>query len=129
MSATMTRQGARVQLELSDMRQELNVAKITKERVSRAAIEETKYLFTKQRAEVQEEMKRCVEFPGHNKLKAAIQRHPSSMPKWHRQESADTLETQQTRCTPTCPTQTADSRANSTSTRHATRPKLYHFWI
>jgi len=43
--------------------------------VSRAAIEETKYLIKKPRAEVREEKKRGVEFPGHKKVKAAIQRH------------------------------------------------------
>ena len=65
MSATMARQGGRVQLEQSDMRLALNMAKMAKEGFSRAAIEETKYLIKKPRAEVREEKKRGVEFPGH----------------------------------------------------------------
>ena len=61
------------------MRLALNMAKMTKEGFSRAAIEETKYLIKKPRAEVQEEKKCGVEFPGHNKVKAAIQRHPAML--------------------------------------------------
>jgi hypothetical protein len=79
MSATMARQGGRVQLEQSDMRLALNMAKMAKEGFSRAAIEETKYLIKKPRAEVREEKKRGVEFPGHKKVKAAIQRHPAML--------------------------------------------------
>ena len=41
MSATMAREGGRVQLELSDMRLALNVAKMAIEGFSRAGIEET----------------------------------------------------------------------------------------
>jgi len=52
MSATMARQGGRVQLEQSDMWLALNMAKMAKEGFSHAAIEETKYLITKPRAEV-----------------------------------------------------------------------------
>jgi len=79
MSATMARQGGRVQLEQSDMRLALNMAKMAKEGFSHAPIEERKYLIKKPRAEVQEEKKRGVEFPGHNKVKAAIQRHPAML--------------------------------------------------
>jgi len=79
MSATMARQGGRVQLEKSDMRVALNMAKMAKEGFSRAAIKETQYLNQKQRAEVREEKKRGVEFPAHNKVKAAIQRHPAML--------------------------------------------------
>jgi len=79
MSATMARQGGRVQLEQSDMRLALNMAKMAKEGFLRAAIEETKYLIKKPRAEVREEKKRGVEFPGHKKVKAAIQRHPAML--------------------------------------------------
>jgi len=75
MSATMARQGGRVQLEQSDMRLALNMAKMAKEGFLRAAIEETKYLIKKPRAEVREESKQGVEFPGHKKVKAEIQRH------------------------------------------------------
>jgi hypothetical protein len=52
MSATMARQGGRVQLEQSDMHLALNMAKMAKEGFSPAAIEETKYLIKKPRAEV-----------------------------------------------------------------------------
>ena len=79
MSATMARQGGRVQLEQSDMRLALNMAKMAKEGFSRAATEKTKYLIKKPRAEVREEKKRGVEFPGHKKVKAAIQRHPAML--------------------------------------------------
>jgi hypothetical protein len=73
----MARQGGRVQLEQSDMRLALNMAKMAKGGISRAAIEETQQLIKKPRAEVREEKKRGVEFPGHNKVKAAIERHPA----------------------------------------------------
>jgi len=79
MSSTMARQGGRVQLEQSDMRLALNMAKMAKEGFSRAAIEETKYRIKKPPAKVQEEKKQGVEFPGHNKVKAAIQRHPAML--------------------------------------------------
>jgi hypothetical protein len=55
------------------------MAKMAKEGFSRAAIEETKYLTMKPRAEVRAEKKRGVEFPGHKKVKAAIQRHPGML--------------------------------------------------
>jgi hypothetical protein len=79
MSATMARQGGCVQLEQSDMRLALNMAKLAKEGFSHAAIEETKYLINKPHAKVQEVKKRGVEFPGHKKVKAAIQRHPATV--------------------------------------------------
>ena len=70
MSATMARQGGWVQLEQSDMRLALNIAKMAKEGFSCAAIEEMKYLIKKPCNEVREEKKRGVEFPGHTKVKA-----------------------------------------------------------
>jgi len=79
MSATMARQGGQVQLEQSNMRLALNMAKMAKEGFWRAAIKETNYLIKKPRAEVREEKKRGVEFPGHKKVKAAIQRHPAML--------------------------------------------------
>jgi hypothetical protein len=79
MSETMARQVGRVQLEQSDMRLELNMAKMAKEGVLRAAMEETKYLIKKQHAEVREEKKLGVEFSGHNEVKAAIQRHQAML--------------------------------------------------
>jgi len=44
MSATMVRQGGRVQLEQSDMRLALNRAKMAKEGLLRAIIEDTQYV-------------------------------------------------------------------------------------
>jgi len=79
MSATMARQEGRVQLEQSDMRLALNMAKMAKEGFSCAAIEETKYLIQKPRTDVREEKKWGVEFPGHKKVKAAVQRHPAML--------------------------------------------------
>jgi hypothetical protein len=70
------------------MRLALNMAKMAKEGVSRAAIEETRYLIKKPRAKVREEKKRGVEFPGHKKVKAAIQRHPEML---SRNQTSDCL--------------------------------------
>ena len=64
MSATMARQGGRVQLEQSDMCLALNIAKMAKGGFSRAAIEETQQLIKKPRSEVREEKKRVMSFPG-----------------------------------------------------------------
>jgi len=50
MPATMARQGGQVQLEQSNMRLVLDMAKMAKEGFSRAAIEKTKYLMKKSRA-------------------------------------------------------------------------------
>jgi len=83
MSATIARQGGSVQLEQSDMRLALNMAKITRGGFSRATEEETEYLIKKQYAEVREEKKCGVEFPGHTKVKAAIARHPAMLPQNH----------------------------------------------
>jgi len=75
MSATMGRQGGRVQLEQSDMHPALNMAKMAKGGFSHATIVEMQQLLTKPRAKVREDNKRGVEFPGHQKVKAAIERH------------------------------------------------------
>jgi len=77
MSATMARQGGRVQLEQSDMRLALNMETMAKGGFSRAAVQETQQLIKKPRAEVREEKKRGVEFPGHKKVKATMERHPA----------------------------------------------------
>jgi len=77
MSATMARQGGQVQLAQSDMRLALNMAKMANGGFARAVIEETQHLIKKPCAKVREEKKRCVEFPGHRQLKAAIERHPA----------------------------------------------------
>jgi hypothetical protein len=79
MAATMARQGGRVQLEQSDMRLGLNMAKMAKEGFSCAAIEETKYLIKKPHTEVRKEKMQGVEFPAHKLVKAAIQRHPAML--------------------------------------------------
>jgi hypothetical protein len=57
------------------MRLALIMAKMAKEGFLCTGREETKYLIKKPRAEVREEKKRGVEFPGHNKVKGVIQRH------------------------------------------------------
>jgi hypothetical protein len=79
MSATMARQGGWVQLEQSNMRLVLNIAQMAKEGFSSVTIEETKYLIKKPCAEVQEQKKRVVEFPGYKKVNTAIQRHPAML--------------------------------------------------
>jgi len=83
MSPTMARQGGRVQLEQSDMRLALNMAKMAKGGFLLAAIEETQQLIKKPCAEVREEKKWGVEFPGHKELKAAIERHPAMVDRNH----------------------------------------------
>jgi hypothetical protein len=75
----MARQGGWVQLEQSDMCLALNMGKMAKEGFLRAAIEKTNYLIKKPRAEVREEKMRGVEFPGHKKVKVAIQGHPAML--------------------------------------------------
>jgi len=83
MSATMARQGGRVQLEQSDMRLALNMAKMAKGGFLRGAIEETQRLIEKPHTEVREENKRGVEFPGYKKVKAAMERHPEMVYRNH----------------------------------------------
>jgi hypothetical protein len=73
MLATIARKGDRVQLEQSDMRVALNMAKMAKQSFLRAAMEETKYLIKKPCAEVREQKKQGVEVLGHKNVKAAIQ--------------------------------------------------------
>jgi len=60
MSATMAREGGWVQLEQSDMRLALNMAKMAKGGVSRSAIEKTQFLIKKPWAAVRQEKKRGV---------------------------------------------------------------------
>jgi len=55
------------------------MAKMAKDGFLCAPIEQTIYLFKKQRAEVREEKKRGVELRGHNKVKGAIPRHPAML--------------------------------------------------
>jgi hypothetical protein len=73
----MARQGGRIQLGQSDIHLALNMAKMATGGFSLATIEETEQLINKPRAEVRQEMKRGVEFPGHNKMKAVIERQPA----------------------------------------------------
>jgi hypothetical protein len=75
MSATMARQVGWVQLEQSDICLVLNMAKMAKEGFSRAVIEDTYSFIKKPRAVVREEKMRGVVFPGHQQVKAGIQRH------------------------------------------------------
>jgi len=75
----MARQGGRVQLEQSDMRVASNMAKMAKGGFSRAAIEEMQFLIKKPWSEVREEKKRGVEYPGHENVKAAMERHPAML--------------------------------------------------
>jgi len=79
MSATMARQGGQIQLEQSDMRLTLNMAKMAKQGFSHAAIQETQHLIKKPRSDVRKEKKRGVVFPRHNMVKAAIERHPATI--------------------------------------------------
>jgi len=83
MSCTMARQGDRVQLEPSDMRLALNLAKFAKGGLSLATIEETQYLIKKRCVKFREEKMRSVQFPWHEKLKAAIQRHLTMFRQYH----------------------------------------------
>jgi len=66
MSATMARQGSEVQLEQSDMRLALNLAKMTKKGFSCASIKKTQQLNMNPHAQVQEGTKQAVVCPGHN---------------------------------------------------------------
>ena len=75
MSTTMATQGGQVQLEHSHMRLVLTMTKMAKGGFWRAAMDETQQLIKKPCAEVREEKKGGVEFPGHKMLKAAIERH------------------------------------------------------
>jgi len=69
----MARQEGRVQLEQSDIRLALNLARMAKEGFSCAAIEETKSIIKIPCTEVPQEKMWGVESPGHKKVKVAIQ--------------------------------------------------------
>jgi len=83
MSATMARQGGRVQLQQSDMCLALNMAKMAQGGYLNAAVEETQQLIQKPCADVWDEKKRGVEFHGHKKVMAAIERHLAMVYKNH----------------------------------------------
>jgi hypothetical protein len=59
------------------MRFALNLGKMEKGGFSRATIDDTHQVFKNPRADVREEKKRQVEFPGHKKVMAVIERHPA----------------------------------------------------
>jgi len=65
MSATIARQGGRVQLEQSDVCLALYIARMAEWAFSQAAIEETQYLMKDPSAAVWDDKKQGVEFPGH----------------------------------------------------------------
>jgi len=71
----MAQQGGRVQLEQSDMRLAVIMAKMAKAVFSHATTEGMQYLIKKPRAEVQEVRNLGVDFPGHRKVNAPIERH------------------------------------------------------
>ena len=79
MSATIARQGVRIQLKQLDTRLALNMANVAKEAFSRTAIQESKYLIKAPRTKVRAEKKQGVVFPGHKKVMAAIERHPAML--------------------------------------------------
>ena len=83
MSATMARQGGRVQLEQSDMCLALNMATMAKEGFSHAAIDKPKCLMKKPCAELRTKIPLGVEFAGHKKVKTAMQRHPAMLHQNH----------------------------------------------
>jgi hypothetical protein len=80
----MARKGGRVQLELSDMCLAMNMAKMATVGFSHALMEETQQLIKKHRAQVREKKQRGVVFPGHQKVKVAIERHRAMVYKNHR---------------------------------------------
>jgi len=83
MSDSMARQGCRVLQEQSDIRLALNMAKLANGGLLFTALKETQQLIKKLCAAVQDETKWGVEFPGHNKVNAAIPRHQTIVYKNH----------------------------------------------
>ena len=126
----MARQGGGVQLEQSDIRLLMNMAKMAKSGFLRATIEETQYAIKKHRADVREVKMWGFEFPGHKKVLAANRKTPgidlsepirwlSSLPKWHSEESPDMLEVQRYACFCTSPTQPSDTKVDAISAQNA----------
>jgi len=81
MCPTVARQRGREQLEQSDVRLALNIAKMSTRGLSRATIEETQQLIETPCAKVREEKKRGVESPVHQRVNAAMERHPAMVHK------------------------------------------------
>ena len=65
------------------MRLAMNRAKMAHGGFWHAALDETQFLVQKTCTEFQEETKRDVEFPGHDEVKAAIERHPAMIRQNH----------------------------------------------
>jgi hypothetical protein len=61
------------------MRLALNMAKTANRGFLHTAIEETQCLIKKPHAEIQGQKKHAVEFPGHKKVKAVMERHPAML--------------------------------------------------
>jgi hypothetical protein len=55
----------------------LNMVHMAKHGISRSGIKETTHLIKQPRAEIREEMRCGVEFPGHRSVKAVIGKHPA----------------------------------------------------
>jgi len=79
MSATMARQGGRVQLDHSHLHHALNIIKMAKGGFLCATIEKMKYRSTKHWADVRQAHKSGVEFPRHGNVKAVRDRHPAML--------------------------------------------------
>ena len=77
MSATMAWQEGRAQLEQSDMRPALNIAKRAAWGFSCTTDDETQYLINTPHSGVWEDTKQGVALPGYSKVKAALERHPA----------------------------------------------------
>jgi len=75
----MARQGDWVQLEQSDMRLCLNMAKMAKGGFSHAAIEETQLLIKNPQADALDEMNHRAQFHGHNNVHGAMVRHSAML--------------------------------------------------
>jgi len=74
-SATMAGQRGRLQQEQTNSCPALNNAKMAKEGFLYAAIEDTPNVINKPGIKVPEEKMWGVEFPGHRKVKTAMERH------------------------------------------------------
>jgi hypothetical protein len=79
----MAKQGGWVQLEQSLMQLGLTMPKIAKGGFSDAVIEEKQQLNIKPGSKDREGKKRGVKFAGHQKVKAAVERHPAMVYKNH----------------------------------------------
>jgi len=104
MSATITRQGSRLQLEQFDMRLRLNIATEAKGEYLHGILEEWQYLINKPHGKVYWEKKWEVEIPGNKQGKVGMKRKPAMV---HKNQTAGWLP---------CPNSTA--RISQTCWRH-----------